>query len=114
MFSTWGPGITSQNELDTNHWHHIAVTTAEDKGSSLSVLYIDGSKSESGHVQIDTEATNVFYLGGLPPAVEKTSYPYISRKLDGEIRDVSFYEEALTPENIKFIYMHEKNEQSTP
>jgi hypothetical protein len=108
MFSTWGPGITSKTEVDSNTWHHVAVTTREDKGEALSTLYLDGVAEAEEHIKVETVKSTKVYIGGLPPAVEAKSFPYISRKLDGEIRNVSLYDTALTPENIKYIYVHEK------
>jgi hypothetical protein len=109
VLTTWGPSLASVTAVETNTWHHVAVTTREDKGAPLSSVYFDGVLEKEEHITVNTTKSTKIYFGGLPMDIEKASYPYISRKLDGEIRNISLYDVALSAGNIKYLYNHEKS-----
>ncbi len=75
-------------------WYHVAVTNV---GSSTT-LYLDGIAVANGTFTINTSANTSFYMGRIPGTLGDT------RRLDGQVDEVSVYNHALTADEIRAIY----------
>jgi hypothetical protein len=93
FWSQWGPGIGGPT-LTANQWYHVAVTNI---GNSVT-LYLNGVAVGTNTVPIATPAGSSFYIGRIPGTLGD------SRKLDGEVDEVSAYNRALAPSEILGIY----------
>jgi sugar lactone lactonase YvrE len=93
FWSQWGTGIGGPS-LTPNVWYHVAVTNI---GNSAT-LYLNGVPVGTNTVPIATPAGSSFYIGRIPGTLGD------SRKLDGEVDEVSVYNRALTASEIQSIY----------
>ncbi len=93
-FSQWGSAI-SGGSLVVGQWQHIAVTSQ----GGFVTLYVDGQSVASGSQNINTTSGSQFYMGMVPGTYGQT------RKIQGEVDEVSVYNRALTSNEIAAIYM---------
>jgi Concanavalin A-like lectin/glucanases superfamily/Calx-beta domain len=94
FWSQWGTGITGPT-LSPGQWYHVAVTNV----GNAATLYVNGAAVGSNAVTISTPANSPFYIGRIPGTLGDT------RKLDGEVDEVTVYNRALSAAEIQSIYL---------
>jgi hypothetical protein len=94
FFSQWGAALLGPN-LQTGQWYHLAVTNV---GNNLT-LYVNGSAVGSRALTLNTAGGTQFVIGRIPGSLGN------SRRLDGEVDEVSVYNRALSAAEIKSIYL---------
>ena len=94
-FSQWGLGLAGPS-LQVGRWYHVAVTNQGD----FVRLYLDGSPVAEGYIAFDTPPGTHSYLGRAP-GIEG-----ISRRFDGLIDQVVVYPRALSPDEMRALYLH--------
>jgi hypothetical protein len=92
-FSVWGQELSGPT-LTSNHWYHIAVTSA---GTNQISLYLDGTNVASGSLPLNTPAGTKFYIGGV-------NAPFATRQLIGLMDELGIYNRALASNEIAAIY----------
>ncbi len=92
-FSPWG-SLISGPSLVPGQWYHVAVTNV---GNSVT-LYVDGVVVANGSFNINTPSGTSFYAGRIPGSLGDT------RRLVGEIDEISVYDRALSGDEIRAIY----------
>ena len=93
-FSQWGTSV-SGGTLRVGQWQHIAATSQ----GGFVTLYVDGQRVASGSQSINTPSGSQFYLGRAPGTYGDT------RKLQGEVDEVTVYNRALTSNEVAAVYL---------
>ena len=100
FFSQWGGAVRGPS-LHVDQWYHIAVTNV---GNSV-ILYVDGEEVGSGEVTINTASETFFYMGQIGGDEYR-------KMLRGVIDEVSVYDRALCPGEVRSIHQANKGKFS--
>src|SRR5262249_15771308 len=93
FFSQWGGAVFGPT-LQASQWYHIGVTNV---GNSIT-LYVNGSARATGSLTINNPVRRSFYIGRVAGDLGNT------RKLTGEVDEVSVYNRALSDSEMLSIY----------
>jgi hypothetical protein len=99
-FTQWGQDLRS-SVLTERVWHHVAATYA----SGALTIFVDGSLAVTDRTSftLTTSEGGTSYIGGFPPSfLQDPSNP---AWLTGAVDEVSVYNRALAPAEIRGIFL---------
>ncbi|GGW83338.1 putative secreted protein (Por secretion system target) [Salegentibacter mishustinae] len=91
-----GQTLSSDYQIDSNRWHHIAVI----QGGTDEGIYIDGIKASDGAPGVPDNSENRFLIGAIH---NEPSEPDPSNFFHGWIEEVRIWNTSLELDQLKFI-----------
>jgi Concanavalin A-like lectin/glucanases superfamily len=103
FFSNWDDYVSPPRDLETHRWYHLAVTADDHNGCTV---FLNGESAQRDCV-LKTPRNGKLYLGALDPALTCRD-PTFVRALEGELRDIRIYDQALTAPEVRWLYQKDR------